>query len=160
MHKAELLEWMQEQYQQLQMLLDDIGLDHMTLPGACGDWTVKDVVAHLSGWQRNLNARMQAAQRGEPAPPPPWPARLEDEDDINAWIHESTRHQSVQETLDELDAVFRRSLDVIRDLPDDAPIRRDWRLVTLGDEHFPAGELFDHFRDDHEAEIRAWLQQL
>jgi hypothetical protein len=78
-----------------------------------------------------------------------------EEDDINAWIYEANRDRPLREVFDDMDTVCQELLAVIKGLPDDTPIIREWRVVTLGDERFPAGEFFDHFRDDHEAEMRA-----
>ena len=89
MKKSELLNWLQEEYQQWEALLEQIGPARPDQPGVNGDWSVKDIVAHLTGWQPTLTARIQAAQRGETEPPPPWPAHLQTEDEINAWIYET-----------------------------------------------------------------------
>lgn len=160
MTKSELLDWLQKEYQQWEAFLDQIGPARMDQPGVNGDWSMKDIVAHLTGWQPRLTGRLQAAQRGEPEPPPPWPAHLETEDEINAWIYETNRGRPVSEVLDESRQVFQQLLAVIEGLPDDVLIEPAWRIVHLGDKRFPAGEFFDHFHDDHEADIRAWLARL
>ena len=157
MKKSELLSWLQEEYRQWQEFLDQIGPTHMEQPGVNGDWSMKDIVAHLTGWNRWLVARLQAAGRGEPEPPPPWPAHLQSEDEINTWIYESNRGRSVGEVLDETHQVHQQLLAVIAGLPDAVQIEPEWRLVRLNDQRFPAGEFFDHFHDDHEPDIRAWL---
>ena len=157
MKKSELLDWLQEEHQGWEAFLDQIGEARMEKPGVAGDWTMKDIVAHLTGWNRWLVLRLQAAQRGEPEPPPPWSAHAQTEDEINAWIYESNRERSLREVLDEMQEVHQLLLAFIEDLPDDVRIERDWRLVWLGDQRFPAGEFFDHFHDDHEPDIRAWL---
>lgn len=163
MKKSELLNWLQEEYQQWEAFLDQIGPECMEQPGVNGDWSMKDIVAHLTGWQPRLITHLQAAQRGEPEPPPPWPAHLQTEDEINAWIYESNRGRSVDEVLNESHRVFQQFLAVIEGLPEDVRIEqvhqgeRVYHLVWLGDERFPAGEFFDHFHDDHEPDVRAWL---
>ena len=164
MKKAELLNWLQEEYQQWQAFLDEIGLERMEQPGVNGDWSMKDLVAHLYyGWQPRLIARIQAAQRGEPEPPPPWPTHLQTDDEINAWIYEANRERSVREVLDESGQLFQQLFAVIESLPEDVKIEqvhhqgRVYHLVWLGDQRFPAGEFFDHFHDDHEPDVRAWL---
>ena len=101
MNKSELLNWLKEEYRQWEALLDQIGLARMDQPGVNGDWSMKDVVAHLTGWNRWLILRLQAAGRGDPEPPPPWPAQIQAEDEINAWIYESNRGRSLREVLDE-----------------------------------------------------------
>lgn len=161
MKKSELLNWLQEEYQQWEALLDEIGTARMDQPGVNGDWSMKDMVAHLYyGWQPRLIARIQAAQRDEPEPPPPWPAHLQTDDEINAWIYESNRGRSVREVLDESHQVFQQLLAVIEGLPDDTRIDEEWHLVWLNGQRFPAGEFFDHFHDDHEPDVRAWLARV
>jgi hypothetical protein len=51
-------------------------------------------------------------------------------------------------------------LAVIEALPAEVRIERiepAYHLVSVNDERFLAGEFFDHFRDDHERDVRAWL---
>lgn len=166
MKKSELLNWLQEEYQRWQAFLDQIGPARMDQPGVNGDWSMKDIIAHLTGWHRWLVIRLQAAQRSEPEPPPPWPAHLQAEDDINAWIYESNRERPAPEVLAEAHQVFQQLLTVVEELPEDVRIEqvhqpgRVYHLVWLDNERYPAGEFFDHFHDDHEPDIRAWLAQV
>ena len=157
MKKSELLDWLREEYQKFEVFLDQIGEARMEQPGVAGVWSMKDVIAHLTGWHRWLVIRLQAAQHGEPEPPSPWPAHVQAEDDINAWIYESNRGRSLREVLDDMHQVHQQLLNFVEGLSDDVRIERDWRVVYLGDQRFPAGEFFDHFHDDHEPDIRAWL---
>ena len=163
MNKSELLSGLREEYRQWEALLDQIGSEQMNQPGAAADWSIKDIVAHLTGWNRWLVARLQAAQRGEPEPPPPWPAHLQTEDEINAWIYESNRERLVREILDETHQVFQELFAVMESLPEDVRIEfiePKFYIVWVGDEYFPAGEFFDHFHDDHEPDVRAWLVEV
>jgi hypothetical protein len=126
-------------------------------PGVNGDWSMKDVAAHLTGWHRDFVILFQAAQRNEPEPLPPWPTHLETDDEINAWLYETNRERPVHEVLDESHQLFQQLLAVIEGLPDNVRIEPEQHLVWLGDNRFPAGEFFAHFHDDHEPDIRAWL---
>jgi len=162
MKKSELLNWLQVKYQQWEVLLDEIGPARIDQPGVNGDWSMKDIVSHLTGWNRWLVVRLQAAGRGEPEPPPPWPVHLETEDEINAWIHESNLGRSVRDVLDETQQVHQQLIEVIEGLPDDVRIETiepAYYLVWVDGQRFPAGEFFDHFHDDHEPDVRAWLGQ-
>jgi hypothetical protein len=163
MNKSELLHWLQSEYQQWVVFLDQIDPALMEQPGVNGDWSMKDMVAHLTGWNQRLIANLQAAQRGEPEPPPPWPAHLQAENDINTWLYDSNRDRSLPEVLDESQQQFQQLLALIEALPEDVRIEqihnqdRVFNLVWLGDQRFLVGEFFDHFRDDHEPDVRAWL---
>ena len=85
MKKSELLHWLQEEKQQWEALLAQIGGARMDQAG---------VAAHLTSWTQWQVARIQAAPRGEPEPPPPWPTHLQTDDDINAGIYEANRGRS------------------------------------------------------------------
>jgi hypothetical protein len=161
--KAELLNWLQQEYQQWQTFLAEIGPARMDQPGVNGDWSMKDIVAHLTGWDRWLVARLQAAQRGQPEPSPPWPAHLQGEDEINAWIYESYRQRPVQEILDEAHQTYQTLRSAIEALPDDVRIEQiepAYHLVWVGDERFLVDEFFRHYMDDHDQDVRAWLARM
>ena len=166
MKKSELLNWLQEEYKQWEVLLEQIGSTHMDEPGVNGQWSMKDVIAHLSDDNRRLVANIQAAQRSEPEPPPPWPAHLQTDDEINAWIYESNRGRSVRQVLDESHQLFQHLLAVVKELSEDVQIDtvhqggRAYYLVRLDDQRVQPGEFFDHFHDDHEPDVRAWLARI
>lgn len=50
MNKTELLSWLEEEYREREALLDQIGHARMEQPGVNGDRSMKDVIAHLTGW--------------------------------------------------------------------------------------------------------------
>jgi hypothetical protein len=163
MQKADLLMLLQQEYQQWEGLLAQIGLSRMDLPGVNGDWSMKDIVAHLTGWNHQLVGCLQAAQRGESEPTPPWPVHIQGEDDINAWIYESNRGRSVQEVLDEAQKSYQQLREVIDALPDDVRIERVepvYHLVWVGDQRFLVDEFFRHFYDVHDQDVRAWLAHI
>lgn len=166
MQKSDLLNWLREQHREWQALLDQVDPARMDQPGVTPDWSMKDIVAHLTGWNRGLIVRMQATQRGDPEPPTLWPAHLKSDDEINAWLYEANRGRSAREVLDESQQMFQQLFAFIESLPDDVEIEtytespgRDFYLVWLDGKRFPAGEFFYHFHDDHEPDIRAWLMQ-
>jgi hypothetical protein len=160
MKKSELLHGLQEEYRQWEALLDQIGPARMDQGGVTGHWSIKDSVAHLTGWRRQTVARLQAAQRGEPDPPPPWPAHLQTDDEINAWIYAANHGRSVQEVLDESHHVFQQLLTAIEGLPDKVLMDVQHYLPWLEGNPFSAGGIFAHFHDEHEPDMRAWLARV
>ena len=163
MNKPELLNWLMEEQQKWELLLAAIGALRMDQPGINGDWSMRDIVAHLTGWQRWLVARLQAAADGRPEPPSPWPADLTLEDDINAWIYESNCKRTVRHVLDDAYDVHEQLLATIQDLPEDCrieSIEAKFHVIWVGGQRFAVGEFFHHFYDDHAADVRAWLGQV
>jgi hypothetical protein len=157
MDKAEFISGLQEEYQTWQALLDQIGLARMDQPGVAGSWSIKDIVAHLTGWRRRTVARLQAAGRGEPEPPPPWPTHLQTDDEINAWIYESNHARSVREVLEDSHQVFQALLTAIEGLPDQVLVDPQRYLPWLEGSPFRPTALFAHFHEEHEPDMRAWL---
>lgn len=162
MRKSELLQWLEQQEQQWQTLLAEIGPERMEQPGVNGNWSMKDIVAHLTGWNQRLIDRLQAAQRGEAEPPPAWPVNLQSDDEINAWIYDHYQRRSLREVLDEAQQSYQRLNAVVEALPDDVRVEivePAFHLVWVGDQRYVTDEFYHHFQDDHEADVRAWLAQ-
>ena len=138
-------------------LVADVGPDRLERPGAMGDWTFKDVAAHLTAWRRRTVDRLEAAARGEPEPPPAWPAALgSDEDDpINAWIHDRTKDRPAAELLAAADAVYDDFVAAVRALPlrqATDPTRFPW----LEGEALVDVDFGSHL-GEHEPDVRSWL---
>ena len=157
MKKSDLLNGLQEENRQWEALLDRIGPQRMDQPGVAGHWSVKDIVAHLTGWRKRNAARLQAAQRGEPDVPPPWPAHLHTDDEINAWIYDANRGRSVDEVLDESRQVFQQLLAAIEGLPEEVVSDPAGHLSWYEGQFPSAYDFFAHFHEEHEPDMRAWL---
>ncbi|MCB0214619.1 MAG: ClbS/DfsB family four-helix bundle protein [Anaerolineae bacterium] len=159
LNKTNLLNELQAEYQNWQALLDQIGPARMDWPGVAGDWSIKDVIAHITGWRRRTVGRLQALQQGQPEPPPPWPTDLQTDDEINGWIYQSRRDYSVSQVLDESHQVFQQLLAAIDSLPA-AVLAQAHRLPWMAGHPFNAAEFFAHFHDEHEADMRTWLARV
>lgn len=143
-------------------LVNAVGPDRMQEPGAMGQWTFKDLAAHLTGWrQRSIN-RLRAAARGEGEPLPPWPADLEDDDAINDWIQEHATNRSVEDILAEADTSFADLAAAVESLPSDVlwdQARFPWLEGQSIGQAILDRSYFDHYHDEHEADVRAWLNR-
>ena len=159
-NKTDFLRGLQEEYQNWQALLEKIGTENMDQPGVAGSWSIKDIVAHLTGWRRRTVGRLQAVQRGEPEPPTPWPAHLQTDDEINAWIYKENRGRTVRAVLEDSDQVFQELLTAIEGLPDEVFMDPQHSLPWLAENAFSPASFFAHFHDEHEPDMRAWLSQL
>ncbi len=59
--RAERVRW--------ESLLEEVGAERMTRPGACGAWSVKDVLGHLAAYLRFWGAQVRGATTGVPPTP-------------------------------------------------------------------------------------------
>jgi hypothetical protein len=160
MNKSEFLAGLREEYQQWEALLDQIGEARMNQPGVAADWSIKDIVAHLTGWRRRTVARLQAAQRGEGEPPPYWPAHLQTDDEINAWMYESNHGRSVREVLDDSHHIFQQLVAAIEGLPDEFLSDPARHLPWLEAQSIKPSDFFGHFHEEHEPDMQAWLARV
>jgi hypothetical protein len=63
--KAQLLEDAQHERASLEALLERLTPEEMIQPGALGDWSVKDVLAHLIEWEQMVLGWMKIGLSGE-----------------------------------------------------------------------------------------------
>lgn len=68
--KAQLLEQAQQRYTVLQSEVTALSPEELVVGGIVGEWSVKDVLAHLLAWQQMVLSWHRAGKRGEiPATP-------------------------------------------------------------------------------------------
>ena len=159
--KAELLATIREERENIQRLVAEAG-DRLEQPGAAGDWTLKDVIAHLNGWRWRSVGRLEAALAGLDAFHTPWPRELGEGDDyeaVNQWLYEHYRQTPANEVVRESEETFDRLVTAVSALSDDAlftPGRYRW---LEGEALGPGviGGVASHYHDEHEADILAWL---
>src|SRR6266545_2725858 len=118
MSRAEVVDRIRADRTFWRALADEVGRSRMEEPGPMGDWTFKDLASHLAGWRNWRIAQLEASARGEPEPSSPWPAELEDDDSINAWIHERDRNRTLEDVLADYDSSFERLAAALEALPE------------------------------------------
>ena len=155
--KIELIEAMMSARRELDSLINQIPRSSMTLPGASGEWSVKDVIAHLTSYDRWLGLTL--ALRGQ-KPSDIW---IEDIplDEFNRRLFDDNRDLR-------LDEVLQQSKDVWMEILDETRLKTETYLFT---EQSVQGvpykfrpcdvlksESYGHYFD-HIPALRAWLKE-
>jgi hypothetical protein len=90
----------------------------MVQPGAVGEWSVKDVLAHLAEWESYMPVWVDTARRGETVEPPNW----KELDDLNERVYQAHKDQPLDEVL----AYFREThcqfMHMVETMPEDEMI--------------------------------------
>jgi hypothetical protein len=152
-NKIELLDTLRSVQGEWAQLIADIQPDAMIQPGAVGDWSVKDVVAHVTWAERETVGMLQArALVGSDL----W--RLP-QDERNAVVYEENRDRSLQDVLAEAGAVHQELLRVIEDIAEDDLLHATWFDSLPGD--WPPYRVVEanvtgHYRD-HLADLKRRL---
>jgi hypothetical protein len=158
MNKAQLIADLHAEYAEFEALLNEIGADRLTQPIAPGQWSVKDIVAHITGWRRRTVLRVRASGRGEAPPAAPWPAYLGTDDDINVWLHAESVDKPLSKILAESRQVFDDLVAAVESVPEEYLLDPN-RFPWMEGQSLTASGLFGHFHDEHEADLRRWLAE-
>ena len=163
MNKRELLETMQGERAQWQSLLDEVGEGRMTQAGVAGDWSVKDIVAHVTTYERWLVERLEAARGHEQRK---IAADQLDLEPRNALIQEEHKAAPLPKVLAESQQVFQQLVALVEELSDEDltdPERLGSYLDPAWSEGLPVwqcivADSIEHYHQ-HIPGIRAWLEQ-
>lgn len=159
MSKAQLLDDLKAEQAGWEALLDEIGEEHMTQPGVAGDWSIADIIAHLTGWRTRTVGRFQAALRHETPPPPVWPQDLQTDDEINAWIYAANHDRPLADVLRDSRAVFAQLVETLAAFPE-AELLAPGHFPWMEGEPLTGAVFFAHFHEEHEPDMRAWLEKI
>jgi hypothetical protein len=104
-------------------------------PGVVGDWSVKDVLAHVNTWQEEALAHLPVIAAG--GTPPRYATTFGGIDAFNARMAERKRDLSLSDVRHRLDETHRRLVELIWRAPEDqlareTRFRRRLRLDTYG----------------------------
>jgi Mycothiol maleylpyruvate isomerase N-terminal domain len=154
--KAEQIAAIRADQQFWRDLAGEVGTARYAEPGPMGEWSFGDMAGHLLGWRNRTLARLEAFSRGEPNPPNPWPAELEDDDDrINAWIRDREADRSPAQLVGDYDGSYDRLIAILEAMPEAKltdPDAIPWAGSALVDVDFTG-----HLHDEHVPSVRAWL---
>ena len=157
--KTQLLTELRKEQAVWEALLDEIGEAHMTQPEVAGSWSIKDIVAHVTGWRRRSVRRFQALLHHVPDFSPPWPPELREDDEINAWMYEANRDHPLADVLGDSREVFQQLLDTL-DAFSEEELQDLRRILGLEAEPVSGSMFFAHFHQEHEPDMRAWLEKV
>ncbi len=105
MNKTELLDNIRREHERLARLVGQLGEDQLTAPGVVGDWSFKDILAHITAWDNLLPGWLEAARIGATPKLPSEGYTWADEDKLN----ESIYHQHKDDTWNSVLADFQDS---------------------------------------------------
>jgi hypothetical protein len=139
-------------------LVAEVGRDRMDEPGPMGEWTFRDLAAHLAAWRNLRIPVLEAAARNQPLPAPPWPPQLVDDDDRNDWFQERDRDRSLDDVLEDYDRSFDRLAAAIEALPESLAHDPN-AMAWTGGEAVVDLDFTEHLHVEHVPDIRAWLDR-
>jgi hypothetical protein len=160
LNKQSVLDRIAQEHGRLERSVAQLTESQMEQPGVVGEWSVKDVLAHLTDWEQRFLGWYAAGRRGEvpetPAPGMTWG----DLDLLNRQIFKAHRDRALPDVVAEFERSYREVWDSVQEIPEEEMFevgRYDW----LGEANlldFILPNTANHYRWAKE-QIRAWMAE-
>ena len=150
MDRSQLLKRLKKAWGELEASYAGLSDSELMEPGVTGEWSVKDIIAHVTSWEEEALTHLPVILAG--GRPPKYSVRYGGIDAFNAQTMEQRRNLSFSSVLRQRDDTHRRLIDFIQSTPErqfirETRFRRRLRLDTYG--HYPK----------HAKAIRKWREQ-
>lgn len=143
----ELLHAIQAERARFEATLARLTAEQILAPGADGPWSVKDIIVHISYWERDLLRRLSG--QGRPGAPT---------DGVNERVFQANRASPLEVVMAEFDASYRALMSRLVELSDEElnrpPFYRPWQPRPLWRD--VASETYEHYWE-HTEPLRVWL---
>jgi hypothetical protein len=163
--KEACLAEMRASWDELTSVIDSIPHDRLEEPGVVGEWSVRDLVAHMA-YERYVAAAIFADLTGVPATNQDFygrddaPSEADDanDDTTNAWVVAYARQQPLDAVLDQFRWAHHRLVEAV-DACDEADLDDPARFPSMLGKSLAAvlpGQCWGHHRE-HLPQIVDWL---
>jgi len=158
MTKDELIKQIETEWDNLQAALDGLTEEQMHQPGVVGEWSIKDILAHITACQTLLIATLFKAEKGVT---PDMTEGGTTVDQQNEKFYREMKDRSFDQVWDDLDASYHQILSRLegwkeKDLFD--PKRFKWMQGQPFAEYI-AGDSYEHYAE-HAVQIREWRKTI
>ncbi len=150
MKKQQVLNKLEQAWAMFKESYAGLSDEQLVEPGVTGDWSVKDILAHVSWWEEEARKHLPHILQG--GRPPRYSVLYGGIDAFNAQMTEQKRGLSLSEVLRQLDETHLKLIEYIQSAPEEqftseTRFRRRLRLDTYG--HYPI----------HTQAIREWRER-
>jgi hypothetical protein len=153
--KANLLDLARAEHQKFDDLMRGVSDEKISAPGAEGDWSAKDIAAHLMFWQQRAIFFLECARDGWQPDNDRWSVGSVDErNEMNYHAH---KDRSVAEVLAELRAIQSKFVQLVESTPEQDLVAAARFEFLAGGALIDriSGETWEHYRE-HGDMLRAW----
>jgi hypothetical protein len=117
--KNQLLETIDIERKALEKFLDELSPAQLTQPGLVGEWSAKDVLAHLIEWEQMVLNWYSAGVKGKVPVTPAEGFNWAQLPALNQLIYEKHRDKSLVDIKKEFTSSFKKMLSTIKSLSDE-----------------------------------------
>jgi uncharacterized protein (TIGR03083 family) len=144
MKKNEFMEMIRSARRGLDSMLAEFTRQQMEAPGSCEDWTIKDVIAHITWYEAEMvNVLKQHTLEGSEW----WNLSLQER---NAAIYAATRNESLQSVIEKEAHAYQTMLDLLEAV-DESALNAPAAFAGMPTEWQPwsviASNTYEHYQD-------------
>jgi len=132
-NKQELLDEAEREYEALKKQVAEFTPEEMVRPGVVGEWSIKDILAHLLEWQRMYMGWYEAGLRSEKPATPAKGYNWSELPALNQDIYERYKGAKLDNVRNQLETSHRHMLDMAGSLSEDelfTPGRHKWTGIS------------------------------
>ena len=159
--KADLVAEIELERRRLEATLATLSEEQILIPGVIADWTVKDILAHITVWEQRMVSWVAQTTRGEVPEMLPPGMTWDDLDDWNEQTYKKHRFRSLDEERDDFQLSYTQALQTVHEVSEQDlidPHRFAWRegrpLWVM-----VAANTSWHYKE-HDDSIRNWLESM
>jgi hypothetical protein len=159
MNKSRLLELIRSERQRLETTLAALSENQMVVPGVVGDWSVKDILAHITVWEQHMIHWLKETLRGEVPETVPYGLAGADVDERNERIYLEHRDRALAEVLADFGRSCSQVLKAVEGVSEEDLIEPHRFERPAGEPLWVvvAANTFEHY-EEHNESISAWLE--
>jgi uncharacterized protein (TIGR03083 family) len=149
--KATLLENLRSDHADMEAILGGLTEEQMNRPGVIGSWSIKDLIAHLTYWERRAAFLLEAAVDGYREEADIW--KTGSVDDQNGRNFHNNTARPPADVLADWRSVMRTLVALIERLPEDrlaSDFNPDWlagQALSIQLENETYGHIEEHWPD-------------
>ena len=155
MKKEEILDALEDEREQFLEAIEGLSDETLQEPGVLGEWSIKDLMSHISAWEAELVKLLWQVQQGQK--PSSIHFSMPNKDEINRQWYQDTRSRPLDRVYADFQAVRKQTTRRIEAISD--KVLNDAQRYPWLNSHplwsWVANDSFRH-EDEHIAHIREW----
>ena len=147
--KSELLAEIDQEWVSIERICAGLSEADMIAPGVEGEWSVKDILCHISAWEKYLLDRLGMVMTGQP-PNYPSMKSWEDVHRFNAQVYAENKDRPLNSVIIEFRSLYRGVMTVLEALSEDQltqPYSYDFPDDALTLLRLIRGNTSEHYRE-------------
>jgi hypothetical protein len=148
-NRSELLAEFEQEWVNFERICASLSQAEMVAPGVEGEWSIKDILCHISAWEKYLLDRLGMVMTGQP---PNYPS-MKSWDDVhrfNAQVYADNKDRPLNSVIIEFRSLYRGVMTVLEALREDQltqPYSYDFPDDTLTLLRLIRGNTSEHYRE-------------